>query len=118
MQKQLAFFLARAQIPVSWVHCSDPDSYVVPEEATAASPSSPTKSSISSSAANSILATPPAELDDDLLECLGNQKLSEHFKRFGKELDVFDPKSLEDIYKTHLDNTREFAKQRGGSSYH
>ncbi|KAI5449751.1 proteasome regulatory particle base subunit [Naganishia albida] len=106
MRKQLAFFLARAQIPVSWVHCSDPDSYVVPEEATAEPATSPRKSSVSSSAANSILATPPPELDDDLLECLGNQKLSEHFKRFGKELDVFDPKSLEDIYKSHLDNTR------------
>lgn len=112
MRKQLAFFLARAQIPVSWVHCSDPDSYVVPEEATAEPATSPRKSSVSSSAANSILATPPPELDDDLLECLGNQKLSEHFKRFGKELDVFDPKSLEDIYKSHLDNTRESSTVR------
>jgi 26S proteasome regulatory subunit N1 len=108
MRKQLAFFLARAQIPVSWVHCSDPESYVAPEPTHTSLAVSGSKSSISSSAANSILATPPAELDDDLLECLGNLKLSDHFKRFGKELDVFDPKSLEDIYKTHLDNTREF----------
>jgi 26S proteasome regulatory subunit N1 len=107
MRKQLAFFLARAQIPVSWVHCSDPESYVAPEPSHTSLAVSGSKSSISSSAANSILATPPAELDDDLLECLGNLKLSDHFKRFGKELDVFDPKSLEDIYKTHLDNTRE-----------
>lgn len=107
MRKQLAFFLARAQIPVSWVHCSDPDSYVAPEPTHSPTAVTGTKSSISSSAAESILATPPSELDDDLLECLGNQKLSDHFKRFGKELDVFEPKSLEDIYKTHLDNTRE-----------
>ncbi|GHJ86083.1 hypothetical protein NliqN6_2485 [Naganishia liquefaciens] len=106
MRKQLAFFLARAQIPVSWVHCSDPESYVAPEPTHTSAAVSGSKSSISSSAAESILATPPPELDDDLLECLGNQKLSDHFKRFGKELDVFEPKSLEDIYKTHLDNTR------------
>ncbi|KAJ9107463.1 hypothetical protein QFC21_000916 [Naganishia friedmannii] len=90
MRKQLAFFLARAQIPLAWVHCSDPDSYVVPEEASE----------------DSTLSTPPPELDEDMLECLGNQKLSDHFKRFGKELDVAEPKSLEDIYKSHLDNTR------------
>jgi 26S proteasome regulatory subunit N1 len=92
MQKQLAFFLARAQVPLAWVHCSDPDSYVVPEDAS----EDPT------------LATPPPALDEDMLECLGNQKLSDHFKRFGKELDVAEPKSLEDIYKSHLDNTRKY----------
>ena len=47
------------------------------------------------------------ELQEDLLECLSNTKLSEHFKEFGKELGVLDPKGLEDIYKSHLENTRK-----------
>lgn len=48
------------------------------------------------------------ETEDEVLsEILNNTKLSENFKRFGKELNVTDPKSLEDIYKSHLENTRE-----------
>jgi 26S proteasome regulatory subunit N1 len=46
--------------------------------------------------------------DEVLAEILNNTKLSENFKRFGKELNVTDPKSLEDIYKSHLENTRSF----------
>jgi 26S proteasome regulatory subunit N1 len=30
--------------------------------------------------------------------------MSGHFHDFGKELGVTDPKSLKDIYKTHLEN--------------
>ena len=48
------------------------------------------------------------ELEEDLVECLSNTHLSEHFKEYGKELGVSEPKSLEDIYKSHLENTREF----------
>ncbi|KWU44572.1 26S proteasome regulatory complex, non-ATPase subcomplex, Rpn1 subunit [Rhodotorula sp. JG-1b] len=44
--------------------------------------------------------------DEALTEILNNTKLSESFKRFGKELSVTEPKSLEDIYKSHLENTR------------
>ena len=48
------------------------------------------------------------ELSDDVLECLYNTKLSAHFRDFGKELGVAeDSKSLEDIYKSHLENTRK-----------
>jgi hypothetical protein len=32
--------------------------------------------------------------------------MSGHFRDVGKELGVTDPKSLEDVYKTHLENTR------------
>ncbi|GAA5826816.1 hypothetical protein JCM11251_002904 [Rhodosporidiobolus azoricus] len=47
------------------------------------------------------------ETDDDaLLEILNNTQLSSNFKRFGAELSVTEPKSLEDIYKSHLDNSR------------
>ncbi len=95
MRKQLAFFLARAQIPIAWVHCSDPDSYIAPEDETDVTD-------------GMTVDTVPPTLDEEILECLGNLKLSEHFRRFGKELDVVEPKSLEDIYKSHLENTREF----------
>ena len=47
------------------------------------------------------------ELSDDLLECLYSTKHSTHFRDFGKELGVADTKSLEDIYKSHLENTRK-----------
>jgi 26S proteasome regulatory subunit N1 len=46
-------------------------------------------------------------MDRDILECLGNLKLTDHFKRFGKQLDVSEPKSLEDIYKSHLETGRK-----------
>jgi 26S proteasome regulatory subunit N1 len=47
------------------------------------------------------------ELPEDLQECLSNSKLSAHFKEFGKEVGVVDAKSLEDVYKSHLENTSE-----------
>lgn len=51
------------------------------------------------------------ELGDDvddaaLLECLNNTRLHEHFKNMGKELNILDPKSIQDIYKTHLESSR------------
>lgn len=48
----------------------------------------------------------PEELPEDLLNCLYNTNLSEHFKAFGKEVGVADARSLEDVYKSHLENTR------------
>ena len=47
--------------------------------------------------------------DEALAEILNNTKLSENFKLFGKELNVTEPKSLEDIYKSHLEQTRELS---------
>jgi 26S proteasome regulatory subunit N1 len=44
--------------------------------------------------------------DQDLIDAIFNTKLSEHFISFAKELGVYEPKSLEDIYKTHLENSR------------
>lgn len=81
MKRQLAFLLARAQIPLEWLHPpsddSDGDADVDFQE----------------------------ELPEDLLECLSNSRLSAHFREFGKELGVADAKSLEDVYKSHLENT-------------
>lgn len=44
--------------------------------------------------------------DQPLLECLNNTRLHEHFKNMGKELNILDPKSTQDIYKTHLESSR------------
>ncbi|CAO1638167.1 unnamed protein product [Parajaminaea phylloscopi] len=44
--------------------------------------------------------------DQQLLDCIYNTNLSEHFLSFGKELSVLEPRSLEDVYKSHLENTR------------
>lgn len=78
MKRQLAYLIARAQIPVEWLHVGSSDD----EEEIEFS------------------------WEDDLQECLFNGKLSKHFKDFGKELGVEEAKSLEDVYKSHLENTR------------
>lgn len=74
MKKQLAFMIARAQVPLEWIQ-GEEDVDGLPE---------------------------------DLLECLTNSRLSQYFKKFGEELGVSDPKSLEDIYKSHLEPNRMF----------
>lgn len=48
-----------------------------------------------------------AETDDqELMDCLNNTYLPNHFKTLAKELNILDPKMPEDIYKTHLENNR------------
>jgi hypothetical protein len=83
MKRQLAFLLARAQVPIEWLQPPsenvDGDADVIFQD----------------------------ELED-LLESLSNSKLSVHFKEFGKEVGVADAKSLEDVYKSHLENTSEW----------
>jgi hypothetical protein len=93
MKRQLAFILARAQIPIEWLQSNAYDD-----------------------------ADGDAEIDfqddlpDELLECLSNTRLSAYFRDFGKELGVADAKSLEDVYKSHLENTRnEFRQSFCGS---
>ena len=44
--------------------------------------------------------------DDCLNELLGNAQLSEHFLSLARDLDVFEAKTPEEIYKTHLTETR------------
>ncbi|KAL3321130.1 26S proteasome non-ATPase regulatory subunit 2 [Cichlidogyrus casuarinus] len=44
--------------------------------------------------------------DEDLAEILGNGKLYDHFVSLGRELDIMEPKIPEDVYKSHLENTR------------
>lgn len=42
----------------------------------------------------------------EISESLCNIRLSEHFKLLGKELNILDPKTTEDIYKSHLESSR------------
>jgi 26S proteasome regulatory subunit N1 len=57
-----------------------------------------------------------SEIDDEeaymLNECIGNEKLSEHFLKLAQDLDVMDPKTPEDIYKSHLAETGGFSRRR------
>ncbi|KAF8589072.1 26S proteasome regulatory complex, non-ATPase subcomplex, Rpn1 subunit [Ramaria rubella] len=75
MKRQLAFLLARAQIPLEWIQPQNTEDE-------------------------------PEDLAEDLIECLSNTQLSIHFREYGRELGVTEPKSLEDIYKSHLENVR------------
>ncbi|KAJ2009847.1 proteasome regulatory particle base subunit [Coemansia thaxteri] len=43
--------------------------------------------------------------DDELLACMNNSGLSKSYRDLARELELLDPKSPEDIYKTHLENT-------------
>lgn len=76
MKRQLALILARAQTPLEWLQPPDEDGDTTDK------------------------------LSEDVVECLSNSRLSTQFKEFGKELGVVEPKSLEDVYKTHLENSR------------
>ncbi|KAI9752325.1 MAG: proteasome regulatory particle base subunit [Chaenotheca gracillima] len=46
------------------------------------------------------------EEDAEIAECLNSTKLPDHFKSLAKELNILDPKSTEDIYKSHLESSR------------
>jgi 26S proteasome regulatory subunit N1 len=57
------------------------------------------------------------EVEDDpdertLNELIGNEKLSEQFLKVAQDLDVLDPKTPEDIYKSHLAETGGFSRRR------
>lgn len=53
-----------------------------------------------------ILLDEDVEDDDDLRTAMSNLKLSEQFLHLAKDLDVLEPKIPEDIYKTHLLDSR------------
>lgn len=53
-----------------------------------------------------ILLDEDVEDDDDLRAAMSNRKLSAHFLALAKDLDVLEPKTPEDIYKTHLLDSR------------
>jgi 26S proteasome regulatory subunit N1 len=50
--------------------------------------------------------------EEELNELIGNEKLSEQFLKVAQDLDVLDPKTPEDIYKSHLAETGGFNRRR------
>lgn len=57
-----------------------------------------------------------SDIEDDevekLNELIGNENLSEQFLKLAQDLDVMDPKTPEDIYKSHLAETGGFSRRR------
>lgn len=92
MKRQLAFLIARAQVPLEWLRAPS-------EEAEEGEPGDFLEA-----------------FDEDLRECLMNTKLSSHFRAFGKEVGVEEAKTLEDVYKSHLETTRTGATQNVDSA--
>ncbi|KAJ2706813.1 proteasome regulatory particle base subunit [Coemansia sp. IMI 203386] len=45
------------------------------------------------------------EDDEELLACMNNTNLSKQYLNLARDLELLDPKSPEDIYKSHLENT-------------
>jgi 26S proteasome regulatory subunit N1 len=58
--------------------------------------------------------------DDDLelQECFNNVRLPEYFKALGRELNILDPKTPDDIYKTHLESSRTAGLTNTDSARH
>ncbi|UPX19002.1 proteasome regulatory particle base subunit [Ascochyta rabiei] len=56
--------------------------------------------------------------DTELQECLNNSRLPDHFKALGKELNILDPKTPDDIYKTHLESSRTAGLTNTDSARH
>jgi 26S proteasome regulatory subunit N1 len=55
---------------------------------------------------------------EEVNELVGNSKLSEHYLLLAKDLDVLDPKTPEDIFKSHLAETGGFSRRREGAGAH
>ncbi|PSN61915.1 26S proteasome regulatory complex, non-ATPase subcomplex, Rpn1 subunit [Corynespora cassiicola Philippines] len=56
--------------------------------------------------------------DPELQECMNNTRLPDHFKALGKELNILDPKTPDDIYKTHLESSRTAGLTNTDSARH
>ena len=56
--------------------------------------------------------------DPELQECLNNTRLPDHFKALAKELNILDPKTPDDIYKTHLESARTAGLTNTDSARH
>jgi 26S proteasome regulatory subunit N1 len=56
--------------------------------------------------------------DDELNPLIGNEELSEQFLKLAQDLDVMDPKTPEDIYKSHLAETGGFSRRRDTGAAH
>jgi 26S proteasome regulatory subunit N1 len=87
MKKQLSYFLARAQVPLFWVHTSE-DSEPYVEDG------------------------PPVQ-SDDIVSALGNEDLSKYFRSFGKAVGVEKERKPDEVYKAHLEASRPSASTTG-----
>ncbi|KAF2736139.1 26S proteasome non-ATPase-like protein regulatory subunit 2 [Polyplosphaeria fusca] len=58
------------------------------------------------------------EVDPELQECLNNTRLPDYYKALGKELNILDPKTPDDIYKTHLESSRTAGLTNTDSARH
>jgi 26S proteasome regulatory subunit N1 len=58
------------------------------------------------------------EEDEAVMNCLNNVNLSDYFKTLGKELNILDPKTTEDIYKSHLESSRTVGLTHTTSAVH
>ncbi len=56
--------------------------------------------------------------DAELQDCLNNTRLPDYFKALGKELNILDPKTPDDIYKTHLESSRTAGLTNTDSARH
>lgn len=45
-------------------------------------------------------------VDAETADCMGNVRLPEYFKAMAKDLNIQEPKTIEDIYKSHLESSR------------
>lgn len=48
---------------------------------------------------------PTADIDD-MVDIMSNSHLNTHFLNLARELDIMEPKTPEDVYKSHLENSR------------
>lgn len=58
------------------------------------------------------LTLPAFEDDDDMMEIIGNVRLSEHYHTLATELDLEAAKMPEDIYKSHLEEPNRRSRAR------
>ncbi|KAB2575394.1 putative 26s proteasome regulatory subunit rpn-1 protein [Lasiodiplodia theobromae] len=65
-----------------------------------------------------VIDLPEEEEDGELAECLNNTRLADHFKVLAKELNILDPKTPDDIYKTHLESSRTAGLTNTDSARH
>ncbi|KAF1919665.1 armadillo-type protein [Ampelomyces quisqualis] len=56
--------------------------------------------------------------DTELQECMNNTRLPDYYKALGKELNILDPKTPDDIYKTHLESSRTAGLTNTDSARH
>jgi 26S proteasome regulatory subunit N1 len=56
--------------------------------------------------------------DSELQECMNNTRLPDYYKALGKELNILDPKTPDDIYKTHLESSRTAGLTNTDSARH